>query len=64
MGNWRKFFWRLWIIATVPWALFVGFFWVTGNEEFSVFVEIGLGVPLVILVLGRGIVWAIDGLKE
>lgn len=71
MGNWRKMLWRLWIVVTVPWTLFMGFFMVlngpemvsNGLEAVVGFVLVAL-VPLVILALGRCIVWAIDGLRE
>ena len=64
MDNWRKLLWRLWIIATVPWILLWGLASLFSPLDFGIAASVGLGVPLVNLVLGRCIFWAMDGLKE
>jgi len=55
--------WRLWIVVTVPWTLLAGYVGLSGLDDWGAVASVAW-VPFVILALGRGIVWAIDGLRE
>ena len=70
MGNWRKMLWRFWVLAS---ALWLGFMTVAAllfeGSELSRMVfwdkaAFMLLPPLVVLALGRAMVWVVDGLME
>ena len=66
MGNWRKLLWRLWLVFGGLWVLV--FMVVAYNnwdkEGAALIVIMGLLAPLVVLAIGRALVWAIDGLRD
>jgi DMSO reductase anchor subunit len=60
--NWRKDFFRLWIVASSIWMIFSGLVWVDkGCHELLPCSGMTLLPPVIALLLGMGFVWVFSG---
>jgi len=60
--NWRKGFFRLWLLASSVWVIVTGSVWITkGCYNLSACSEMTFLPPIIALLLGMGFMWAFSG---
>ena len=60
--NWATGLFRLWIVGSVLWLIWIG--WATWPNDMTSLMwvaVVGLGYPLIVLVVSAALVWAVRG---